>query len=172
MLYSATPAATATDQMEVKTALKLGLELVTGPPCALRLGTFFETWITTPGGAVRRSLGRDEYHLDLRMGSGRRLAATGRTHLCQLDLEDAGLGPNQARPAVLAEAEIEPGTPVIWGIRTNLFLTLAALTEGAAGLLLHDGAEPLPFRLDDKLIVVEAPAPGRYIVDISAFLLP
>ncbi|HYF92198.1 MAG TPA: hypothetical protein VD969_08115 [Symbiobacteriaceae bacterium] len=152
--------------------MKLGLELVTGPPCALRLGTFFETWVTTPGGTVRRSLGRDEYHLDLYLQCGRRLAATGRTHVCQVDLEDAGLGPNQARPAVQVDAEIEPGTPVIWGIRTNLFLTLPALTEGATGLLLRDAAEPLPFRLDDKLLVVEAPAPGRYIVDISAFLLP
>lgn len=172
MLYSATPAATATDQMEVSTALKLGLELVTGPPCALRLGTFFETWITTPAGTVRRSLGRDEYHLDLALGAGRRLAATGRTHVCQLDLEDAGLGPNQARPAVLAEAEVEPGTPVIWGIRTNQFLSLPTLTEGTSALLLRDGVEPLSFRLSDKLLVAEATAPGRYIVDISALLLP
>ncbi|HWI52547.1 MAG TPA: hypothetical protein VNT01_10455 [Symbiobacteriaceae bacterium] len=152
--------------------MKLGLELVTGLPCTLRLGTFFETWISTPTGTVRRSLGRDEYHLDLALASGRRLAATGRTHVCQLDLEDAGLGPNQARPAVLAEAETEPGTPVIWGIRTNLFLSLPALIEGATALLIRDGTEPFPFRFDDKLLVAEATAPGRYIIDISAYLLP
>ncbi|HWI64685.1 MAG TPA: hypothetical protein VNT75_22895 [Symbiobacteriaceae bacterium] len=152
--------------------MKLGLELVAGSPALLRLGTFFETWITTPNGTVRRSLGRDEYHLDLRLERERRLAATGRTHVCQVDLEEAGLGVNQARAAVLAEAEVTPGTPVIWGIRTNLFLSLKSLHEGATGLLVRDTAEPHPFRFDDRLLVVEETAPGRYIVDISALLLP
>jgi hypothetical protein len=156
----------------VSTALKLGLELVTEGPCALRLGTFFETWLTTPAGTVRRSLGRDEYHLDLHLPAGRRLAATGRTHVCQLDLEDAGLGTNQARPAVLVTAEVEPGTPTIWGIRTNLFLSQPALVAGATALLVREGAESHPFRLDDKQILTESTAPGRYIVDISALLLP
>jgi hypothetical protein len=158
--------------MEVNTALKLGLELVTGPPTTLRLGTFFETWLTTPGGTVRRSLGRDEYHLELMLEAGRRLAATGRTHVCQVDLEATGLGLNQARPAVLVPAEIEPGTPVIWGIRTNLFLTLPALAAGTTAQLLREGAEPFAFPLDHKLLVTETVAPGRYIVDISALLLP
>ncbi|HYG58943.1 MAG TPA: hypothetical protein VD902_12865 [Symbiobacteriaceae bacterium] len=151
--------------------MKLGLELLARQPTPLKLGTFFETWITTPFGTVKRSLGRDEYHLSLTIGSGRRLAATGRTHLCQVDLEEADLGTNQARPPLLTTAEITHGTPVIWGIRTNRFLSLQALTDGAEARICREGAEPLRFAFDDRLLVAEELAPGRYTVDISALLL-
>jgi hypothetical protein len=138
----------------------------------LKLGTFFETWLATPSGTLRRSLGRDEYHLDLVIKPGHRLAATGRTHVCQVDLEDAELGPNQARPAVLTPADLPPGTPVIWGIRTNLYLSLPALVSGASAVLLREGEEPLAFGFDHPHVAAEAVAPGRYILDISALLLP
>jgi hypothetical protein len=151
--------------------LQLGLELVAHADTPLRLGTFFETWLATPAGTLRRSLGRDEFHLDVTIGSGRRLAATGRTHLCQVDLEAAGLGPNQARPATPAAAEVPVGTPVIWGIRTNLFLSLPPLLAGASANLVREGSAPLPFELDHPLVLAEEVAPGRYIIDISALLL-
>lgn len=151
--------------------MKLGLELVAKAPANLTLGTFFETWIATPSGTVKRSLGRDEYHLGLVIQAGRRLAATGRTHICQVDLEAADLGLNQARAPLLVEAEIPLGTPVVWGIRTNRFLSRGALVEGAAARLLRDGAEPLTFDLDHKQLLLEESAPGRYVVDISALLL-
>lgn len=151
-------------------ALKLGLELVASRPAALQIGTFFETWIATATGMVRRSLGRDEYHLGLVIKTGRRLAATGRTHICQLDLEGAGLGANQARSALLSVVTVPPASPVIWGIRTNLFLDLTALKEGATAHLLREGAEPLPFCLDDPLLIAEEVAPGRFIIDISGLL--
>jgi len=152
--------------------LKLGLELTTSRPTALRLGTFFETWITTASGNVRRSLGRDEYHLSLGLGEGRRLCATGRTHLCQLDLAEAGLGPNQARPAAPADLDLEIGTPVLWAIRTNQFLTLPDLVAGSRGRLVREGSEPLDFPLDHPLLTNAEVAPGRYVLDISALLLP
>lgn len=151
--------------------LKLGVELLARQPAILRLGTFFETWIATPQGTVRRSLGRDEYHLSLRIGTESRLAATGRTHICQVDLEAAELGRNQARPATLAESEHEPGAPLILGVRTNLFLDLPALTLGATGCLLREGAPPTAFPLDHHLLIASEVAPGRYILDLSRLLV-
>lgn len=147
--------------------MKLGLELLASTQVTLRLGTFFETWIATAPGTVRRSLGRDEYHLSLGVSEGRRLAATGRTHICQLDLEAAEMGENQARPALLTPTELPPDTPVIWGIRTNQFITLAALRAGARGRLLGEGRAPLEFALDDPAVTGIEVAPGRYILDIS-----
>ncbi len=151
--------------------MKLGLELIAREPVTFRLGTFFETWIATPAGTVRRSLGRDEYHLGLTIDRGRRLAATGRTHICQLDLEAADMGPNQAREATPVPAEIGPGVPVIWGIRTNLFLDEGALIRGASGRLLLDDRPPLEFPLDHPVLVVESVAPGRFVLDVSAVML-
>ncbi|MFZ5816844.1 MAG: hypothetical protein ACOY93_16380 [Bacillota bacterium] len=152
--------------------MKLGLELLARRPVQLRLGTFFETWIATAGGSVRRSLGRDEYHLSLTIGAGSRLAATGRTHICQVDLEAAELGTNGARPCLLAEAEFKADGPVIWGVRTNLFLDLPDLTRSATARLLTEGAPPLLFGLDDQRVVAEAVAPGRYILDVTGLLSP
>ena len=171
MGYFAVPETAPVFPMEVNISLKLGLELMAKRPLALRLGTFFETWIALPGGTVRRSLGRDEYHLELTIDTGRRVAATGRTHVCQLDLEAAEIGANQAGPALLVPAEIVPGTPVLWGVRTNQFLSLPQLTGGATAVLRRDGAEPLTFGLDHPHLALEEVAPGRYIVDISALLL-
>lgn len=151
--------------------MRLGLELLTTRPTEIRLGTFFETWLATAGGTVRRSLGRDEYHLSLTIGAGQRIAATGRTHICQLDLELAELGPNQARSALLTEAEFDPGSPVICGVRTNLFLDLPSLTDGATARLLRGNGTSVAFGLDDPLLMVDEVAPGRYILDISALLL-
>lgn len=151
--------------------LRLGLELIARHPTTLRLGTFFETWIATPSGTVRRSFGRDEYHLGLVIEAGRRLAATGRTHICQVDFEEAGLGVNQAREATPAEADVPAGCPVIFGIRTNQFLDLAALTEGTAARLVRDATLPVEYGINHPLILAEEVAPGRYILDISALLL-
>jgi hypothetical protein len=151
--------------------VNLGLELITNKPATLRLGTFFETWIATPAGTVRRSLGRDEYHLELALAEGRRVAATGRTCICQIDLEAAELGENQARGAVLAPAEAGPAVPIICGIRTNLFLDLPGLTAGARARLVQGGEPTLEFRLDHPLLVADEVAPGRYILDVSGLLL-
>lgn len=151
--------------------MKLGLELLATRAVTPRLGTFFESWIATAPGTVRRSLGRDEYHLTLTVGAGKRLAATGRTHICQIDLEAAELGENQARPTLLTETELPADTPVIWGIRTNLFLTLASLREGVRGRLHGEGREPTEFSLTDARLTAIEVAPGRYIVDVSGLLL-
>lgn len=152
--------------------MKLGLELIARRPITLRLGTFFETWVATTSGSLRRSLGRDEYHLSLTVGPGGRLAGTGRTHICQVDLEAAELGMNGARPALLTEADLAHLGPVIWGIRTNLFLDLADVKERATARLLTDGRGPLEFDLDHPALAAEAVAPGRYIIDVTGLLSP
>jgi len=150
--------------------LKLGMELLAARPATLRLGTFFETWFSTPSGTVRRSLGRDEFHLGLTIALNHRLAATGRTSICQVDFEAADLGRNQAGAAVLVEAEIYPNTPVLAGVRTNQFLSLPALREGIIGRLLLEGQTPLDFRLDHPRIVTTEVAPGRYVLDLTSLL--
>lgn len=152
--------------------MKLGLELIARRPITLRLGTFFETWIATSSGSVRRSLGRDEYHLGLTIGAGGRLAATGRTHICQADLEVLGLGSNSARPSLLTDADLSGAGPLIWGIRTNLFLDLSGLQEHAEALLLRGDREPLAFALDNPSLAAEVVAPGRYIIDLSGLFRP
>lgn len=150
--------------------MKLGMELTARRPVQLNLGTFFETWIATAAGSVRRSLGRDEYHLRITIGVGARLAATGRTHLCQVDLEAAGIGRNGARQALLTPVAVPPEGPVIWGIRTNRFLQLSDLAESAAARLLREGSPPKEFALDDPRVRLECVAPGRYIVDVTRLL--
>jgi len=150
--------------------VRLGLELLTKQPAAIRLGTFFETWLATPEGTIRRSLGRDEYHLSLWLPPGRRLAATGRTHISQVDLEDAGLGINQARSAQLVPAALEQGVPIVMGLRTNLFLSLAALNQGSRLRLLREGLDPLECELTDPRLYCQEVAAGRYILEISRLL--
>lgn len=150
--------------------MKIGLELLARRPTELHLGNFFETWIANAAGSVRRSLGRDEYHLGLTIASGRRLAATGRTHLCQLDLEAAELGTNQARPSLLVPVEeLAPG-PLLWSIRTNRFLSGAALTEGALARLCRESMDPVEFGLGHPLVQMQEVAPGRYIVEVTNLL--
>lgn len=148
--------------------MKLGVELLARRAVTLKLGTYFETWIATAAGTVRRSVGRDEYHLPIALQAGRRLAGTGRTHICQVDLEHAELGENQARAAELAV--VPASSPLVWSLRTNLFLTLSAFRKGAVGRLLREGEPPLPFQLDDPDLNVTELSPGRYVVDLAGLL--
>lgn len=148
--------------------MKLGVELLARRAVTLRLGTYFETWIATAAGTVRRSVGRDEYHLPLTLKAGRRLAGTGRTHICQVDLEQAELGDNQARATELTV--VPESSPLVWSVRTNLFLSLSALRKGAVGNLLLEGKEPLRFQLDDPGLNVTELSPGRYVVDLTGLL--
>lgn len=148
--------------------MKLGVELLARRTVTLRLGTYFETWIATAAGTVRRSVGRDEYHLPIKVGAGRRLAGTGRTHICQVDLEQAELGANQARAADLMM--VPASSPLVWSLRTNLFLSLSALQKGAIGQLLREDEPPLQFPLDDPAVTVTELSPGRYVVDLTGLL--
>jgi len=150
--------------------LKLGMELLAARPATLRLGTFFETWLTTPSGTVRRSLGRDEFHLGLTIDRAQRLAATGRTSICQVDLEAAELGKNHAGPAVLVESEIVASMPVLAGVRTNLFLSLSSLREGVTGRLIMEDKEPVDFRVDHPSLVTTEVAPGRFLLDLTGLV--
>jgi hypothetical protein len=150
--------------------LKLGLELLAREPTPLSLGTFFETWLAAAGGTVKRSLGRDEYHLGLTIGAGRRLAATGRTHICQLDVESLDLGLNQARPALLVPADLPPGAPLCLGVRTNRFLDLNALAAGVWLRLVRDTGPPVEVSLEHVLLDREEIAPGRYLLELGTLL--
>lgn len=150
--------------------MKLGLELLARRPAELRLGTYFETWLATAAGATRRSLGRDDYHLGLTIAAGNRLAATGRTHICQLDLEAAELGRNQARPTLLVPVEPLETERLLWAIRTNLFLSLSALLDGATARLCRDARQPLGFGFDHPLAPVQEVAPGRYLIEVTNLL--
>ncbi len=154
----------------MKHPVKLGLELIAHRPVQLRLGTFFETWIATAGGSARRSLGRDEYHLRLTIGPGGRLAATGRTHICQVDLEAADLGPNGARQALLAPVARPEGSPVLWGIRTNRFLRAEDLRQLTRARLLQEGGRVMEFTFADDGIDLQVLSPGRYLVDVTALV--
>lgn len=146
------------------------MELTARHPIQLNLGTFFETWLATAAGSARRSLGRDEYHLRITIGAGARLAGTGRTHLCQVDLEAAGLGRNGVRQALLTPLEFPEEGPVIWGIRTNRFLHLSDLVASTGGCMLREDRPPEEFALDDPRVRVECVSPGRYIVDVTGLL--
>lgn len=150
--------------------MKLGLELLTLRPTQVSLGTFFETWLALPAGTLKRSLGRDEYHLGLVIGTQRRVAATGRTHICQLDVEALDLGENQARPALLVPATLAAGAPVCLGIRTNRYLDVGALAEGASFRMLRDTGTPVEFDLSHPLIQHEQVAPGRYLIEMGTLL--
>lgn len=146
--------------------MRLGVELLATAPTRLHLGSFFESWLAVPAGTLKRSLGRDEYHLAITIGAGCRLAATGRTYICQIDAEEAGIGINQARQPVLVSADLPAGSPLILGLRTNVFLDLAGLTAGAV-LRLHRGTAVAEFGLDDRRVEPEQVVPGRYLVDMS-----
>lgn len=154
----------------VTAALKLGLELTARTPTHLTLGTFFETWISLVDGTVKRSLGRDEYHLALTVDRGRRLAGTGRTHICQLDSEACELGQNQATPAHLVPANISRGIPVFLGLRTNAFLDLASLRAGAAFRLITDPGDAVDFTLEHPAIAPELIGPGRFLIELGGLV--
>lgn len=146
--------------------MRLGVELLATAPTRLHLGSFFESWLAVPAGTLKRSLGRDEYHLAITIGSGCRLAATGRTYICQIDAEEAGLGINQARGPILVPADLPAGGPLILGLRTNVFLDLAGLTAGTM-LRLHHGTAVAECNLDDRRVEPEQVVPGRYLVDMT-----
>lgn len=150
--------------------MRLGVELVARAPTRLGLGSFFETWLMFPAGVLRRSLGRDEYHLPVAIQAGRRLAGTGRTYICQIDSDAAGLGPNQARPCLPVPAPHPAGGPVVLGLRTNVFRDLSALVDGVHLVLLTDVAEPVRTTLDDPRIPAEEILPGRYRIGLSRLL--
>ena len=155
---------------EVSARVRLGLELVARRPVALKLGSFFETWLSGLNGVIPRSLGRDEYHLALVVAPGRRLAATGRVGICQCDVEAIGLGPTQARPCRPAEAALAPDEPLLFGLRTNAFLDPPALTAGLHLRLCPGGAPPVECPADDPRLRLEAISPGRYLIECSALL--
>jgi len=155
---------------EVSAGVKLGLELVARRPVALKLGSFFETWFSGVGGVIPRSLGRDEYHLALVLALGRRLAATGRVGICQCDVESIGLGRTQALPCRPAEALVAPEEPLLFGLRTNAFLDLPALTAGVLLRLCPGGTPVVECSLEDPRLRPEAISPGRYLVECSALL--
>jgi hypothetical protein len=149
-------------------AARLGLELIATRPLDLAIGTFFETWLAAADGAVRRSLGRDEYHLTLSVATGGRLAATGRTHLCQFDRAGAGMGANEAlptRPVALAGAPLDL---LVLALRTNCFLSKGALAESAALRLLVDGQDRGLLPLSQGPLRCDEVAPGRYLVDLTS----
>lgn len=56
---------------------------------------------------------------------------------------------------------------MIWALRTNLFLSLPALTAGARLRLLRDGAEPAEISLADERISLDEVAPGRFVAEIG-----
>ncbi len=150
--------------------LRLGLELVAAEPVRLHLGSFFESWLALSAGAIKRSLGRDDYHLDISVGPGRRLAATGRTYICQIDAEEIGLGINQARAAVMVSADLAPGTPLMLGLRTNVFLDLAAMRASARLRVQYDSHPVIECGFGHSCLGPEQLAPGRYLVDLTGLL--
>ncbi|BDG59978.1 hypothetical protein [Caldinitratiruptor microaerophilus] len=150
--------------------MRLGVELVARSPTRLGLGSFFETWLMLPAGVLRRSLGRDEYHLPVVIQAGRRLAGTGRTYICQIDAEAAGLGPNQARPCLPVPVPLPAGSQVVLGLRTNVFRDLPALVDGVHLVLRTDLAEPVSATLDDPRLVAEEMLPGRYRIGLGRLL--
>lgn len=150
--------------------MKIGLEILTQAGTRLTLGTFFESWLCLAEGTLKRSLGRDEYHLHVSMGPGRRLAATGRTHICQLDSEAAGLGPNQAAAAVLVPVSSRPEAPLFLGMRTNAFLDMAAFTSGAALRLVREGTDAVVFTLDHPDVAPHWVGPGRFLIQLPPLL--
>lgn len=155
---------------EVSARVRLGLELVARRPVALKLGSFFETWLSGMDGVIPRSLGRDEYHLALVLASSRRLAATGRVGICQCDVEAIGLGPTQALPCRPVQAAVEPMAPLLFGLRTNAFLDPPALTAGVLLRLCRGGLPPVECPLDDPRLRLEAINPGRYLIECGALL--
>lgn len=148
-------------------AARLGLELVAARPLDLSIGTFFETWLAAADGTVRRSLGRDEYHLSLRIEAGGRLAATGRTYVCQFDRASAEMGRNEALPARPVDlGEVPPGL-LLLALRTNCFLSLAELQEGAALRLIVGGQELGVLPLNEPPLRCDQVSPGRYLIDLT-----
>ena len=148
----------------------LGAELMARDDLDLNLGNFFETWLSVAGVAVRRSLGRDEYHLAVRIPAGSRVAATGRTHICQVDTVQAGLGPLKAppaRPATLPVADLL----VCLHLRTNTCLDQAQLRQTLILRLIGDAVSlPREFTLPSRQVRVETLAPGRFLVQLTRVL--
>lgn len=151
--------------------MKVGLELVAQTNLSLKLGTFFETWLSQVDGVIKRSLGRDEYHLDVVVERGNRLAATGRIHLCQLDTAAIGLGPIQGSPCNTVSVELPPGSPVFLNIRTNAFLELSALRSGCRFRLVTDRPlDGFEFGLDNPDVLTELVGPGRFLMEFGRLL--
>lgn len=148
-------------------AARLGLELIAARPLDLSIGTFFETWLAAADGTVRRSLGRDEYHLTLRIEAGGRLAATGRTYVCQFDRAGAEMGKNEALAARPVDLGDLPTGLLLLALRTNRFLSLADLQESAALRLIIGGEDRGLLPLNEPPLRCDQVAPGRYLIDLT-----
>jgi hypothetical protein len=148
-------------------AARLGLELIATRPLDLSIGTFFETWLAAADGTVRRSLGRDEYHLSLRMETGARLAATGRTYLCQFDRASAEMGENAALPARLVDLGEAPSGLLLLALRTNRFLSLGALQESVQLRPIVSGGALTPLPLTAPTLRCDQVAQGRFLIDLT-----
>lgn len=151
--------------------MQIGVEITILHEKTFTLGTFFETWLGVCDQPVKKSLGRDEYHLDVAVEPGRRVAATGRTYLCQVDTVPVGLGPVQApaaRPVEVAPASASTSHPIFLHLRTNTFLEPEALTQGLSFRLVGPDNSPLcDFQLSDQRVDIEWLNPGRFLIDLS-----
>lgn len=147
----------------------LGAELLTRRDISLNLGHFFETWFSCGGEQIRRSLGRDEYHTLVSLRKGIRVAATGRIHLCQLDIEAVGLGLLQA-PACRAVTVSAGKAPIFLNVRTNTALETTALVHTYEMKISREGQEAEIIRFDDPTLETESITPGRYLVNLSRII--
>ena len=147
--------------------MQLGLEIAILHEKIFTLGTFFETWLGVCDQPVKRSLGRDEYHLAVTIETGRRVAATGRTHLCQVDTASVGMGPVQAPPARPVEIG-SAAQSIFLHLRTNIFPEPESLTQGLSFRVIGpDNTVLAEFQLSDQRVDIEWLSPGRLLIDLS-----
>lgn len=148
----------------------LGTELITRHDLTLNLGNYFETWLSAGGEPVKRTLGRDEYHTQVLLRQGARVAATGRVHLCQLDTEAAGLGRLQAPPSRLIVIPSE-NNPVFLNVRTNTSLEVSSLVKTFDLRLNLGNGDSQLYGLDNPKLDTDQISPGRFMIDLSRVLV-
>jgi hypothetical protein len=148
-------------------ATRLGVELLATHEIELPIGTFFESWLAAADGTVRRSLGRDEYHLSLQIATGHRLAATGRTYICQFDRAQAEMGENEALPAKPVPLEGAPEEFLLLALRTNRFLALRTLQEETHLQLVGANGARHSLPLNHPSLRCDEVGPGRFLVDLT-----
>lgn len=153
--------------------MNMAVELLAAAPVRLSLGSFFETWLSFDGETSRKSIGRDEYHLNLTVPIRHRLAATGRLNICQVDLASAGIDPGEILPGRPVEVPGPAGAIIQLHVRTNVFLEQAPLIHNVILRILRDpGLAPAEIPLRRMPGAVTWVNRGRFAITLNDALVP
>ncbi len=150
----------------------IGAELICEKAVPVVEGNRFLMTLVARGDALPGSFGSDEYRLDARVLRGRRLAATGRRYVAELEKLPLGLGPVEAAPAVpcYVPDELVPDLVLQLNVVNPLLLSPGLVTDHLSLAVVGRSGRAACMPLARPDIEVEWIGRGRFRIRFGAAL--